>query len=241
MPIELPRFVRRIIFSILFSTLFLSFVGTIVAQSPLLDGRLGWYANQAKAQGKASVVIPVGDVLESNPESLDEALNRTSVVVAKLVSSATTHDKDSIFTWKKYRLTESFTTQPNVPGGELPIAKIPSSLLPLGPGEFLLLDDGGTVVVDGVKTTEQDPDRVVLTEARRHLMFVMFRCSGMMARLNYGAEGLFAVDDSDFVSDSAVEINNPIRKELLARTGGRLSQLRMISPKTPSFSLQKTK
>jgi hypothetical protein len=60
----------------------------------------------------------------------------------------------------------------------------------------------------------------------------------MLALLNYGAEGLFAVDDSDAISDSAIEKNNPIRKELLARTGGRLSQLRAMSPKTPSPSSQ---
>jgi hypothetical protein len=235
---ESPRFVRRITSSILFSTLFLLFAGTSVAQSPLLDGRLLWYANQAKAKGKTSIVIPVGDVFEANPESLDQALNRTSVVVAKLVSSAATHDKDSIFTWKKYRIAERLRTQPNVPAGALPVAEIPPSLLPLGPREFVLVDNGGTVVIDGVKITEQDPDRAVLPEDRRHLMFVMFRCSGMLALLNYGAEGLFAVDDSDAISDSAIEKNNPIRKELLARTGGRLSQLRAMSPKTPSPSSQ---
>jgi hypothetical protein len=199
------------------------------------EGLIAAYVRHAHQTGKTSIRVPYPMVDWAELEDLDHALAHTTVVVARLIASETVYTKDEITTWRKYATTEKLSRQLEVPAR--PCEEIPASMLPFKPGEFLIPDIGGTVEVDGVTLTQQDSMKNDIPVRDRHLMFLMFICSGPVALENYGPDGHFSLDDSDSIHISE-RSQSPLKDELLKRTGGNLSSLRSISSKVVPRSLQ---
>ena len=76
------------------------------------QGNLARYVWQARKSGKTSAVVPYPIVEYAELESLNDALSHTSLTLAELVASETTHDKNDIVTWRKYRALEQWSRQP---------------------------------------------------------------------------------------------------------------------------------
>lgn len=190
------------------------------------EGLLHRYVREAHRTGKTSVRMGYPTLLTAQEYGLDDALARTTVVVAKLIGSATISTPSEIYTWRKYTIIEKLSQQSDVPADLC--YKIPDSLLPLKPEEFVVGEIGGTIIMDGVKLIQQDPTKNEIPSHDRHLMFLLFTCSGSIGLLNYGPDGHFSLDDSDNIHVSE-HSNNRLKDELLLRTGGKLSELRSIS------------
>jgi len=210
----------------------------IVQSAALAQGQglIQQYVREARQSGKASIRIPYPIVEWAELESVPDAIAHTTLVVARLVESETVRTNDEIVTWRKYAILEKLSKQLTVPTGLC--EDIPRSLLPLKPTEFVVPEIGGTVEVDGVTVVQQDPRKNDIPAQDRHLMFLLFVCSGSIALLNYGPYGHFSLDDSDLIHISRYSQNNALKDDLLARTGGRLSSLRAISAQITPRSLQ---
>lgn len=185
------------------------------------------YTRKAKENGKSAIEMMPSTQTWAEPEPLELALMHTSVVVAKVIATEITHDDDNVVTWQKYRILEKLSSQPRVSDQDLPNG-IPASLLPLVPGEFVTSLLGGTTTIDGVTITERYP-APPLPEGKRHLMFLIFKCSGFVAASNYGPVGLFSLDDSDNIEGLTQSDQDQFRSEVLTRTGGKLDSLRDLA------------
>ena len=87
--------------------------------------------------------------------TVDDVLSHYSVVVAELVGRRV--GADAVDTWYKFRISELLAEQPNNPLEAL-MDRVPQDLLPLQPEEFLIVQNGGKLVVDGVTGTETPRD-----------------------------------------------------------------------------------
>ena len=200
------------------------------------EGLIAAYVRHAHQTGKTSIRVPYPIVEWAELEDLDHALAHTTVVVARLIASETVYTKDEITTWRKYAIAEKLSRQLEIPAQHC--GEIPSSMLPLKSEEFVIPEIGGTVEVDGVRLIQRDSTESDIPAQDRHLIFVLIVCSGSIALPNYGPYGHFSLDDSDNVHISAISQNNPLKDELLERTGGKLSSLRSISATIAPRSLQ---
>jgi hypothetical protein len=200
-------------------------------------GSLSWRARQATEGGKTAITIETPDALWAQPVPLREALAHTSLTLATLVASETTHTDYEIITWRKYRILERLSSQPSVRHDFLP-ESVPSSLMPIEPGEFVIPEMGGTVDIDGVTITTRNSEVHVPSGDKRHLMFLLFRASGALAVSNYGPHGQFSVDDTDNIHAWVDADTNPLRSEILDRTGGKLAVMRGLASKSAQQRLK---
>lgn len=138
------------------------------------------------------------------------------------------HDDYHIITWRKYQTLEKLSSQPLIPQEPL-LYTLPESLLPIARDEFVIGDYGGTVTVGGVKMTMEDSGGYLPTSRSRHLLFVMLRASGLLAVANYGSASEYWVDDNDVIHARIESDDNPLRSDLISRTGRHLSQLRTMA------------
>ncbi len=190
-------------------------------------GTLKWRVREAKKLGKTSIELDVGIVEHAATQSLDIALEDTSLVLAKVLKSEADHDDYNVFTWRKYRLLEKLSFQRGVYDRPLP-EDVPADMLPIGPDEFVMAEEGGAIVIDGVTVTMDAGVSHPRPDHLRHLMFVLLVSPGPLALPNYGPIGAFWVDDSDKIHAEVDLDLNPLGAEFLERTGGDLSGARTL-------------
>jgi hypothetical protein len=191
-------------------------------------GTLSRVANKARHDGKSSIDISAPDELWAEPEPLDEALSHTTVVIATEVASDVGNDREDIVTWHKYKLFEKLSSQSFIRNEPLP-QETPSSLLPLAEGEFLVPEIGGTANIEGITIREHSNRDGILPKQQRHLMFLIFRCSGALAVPNYGPASFFWLDNSDNIQAPIQGVKDKFRNGVLTRTGGKLSTMRTLA------------
>ncbi len=202
-------------------------------------GSLAWHATKARNEGKSAVTLgpTIFEYPESEP-SLDEALVRSTVLVASLLESKTSTTEFQILTWRKYRIVERLAMQSR----ELPpqldqnwqaeLALAPKSMLPLASDEFLTDDYGGTAKIDGVTITMTRDGTQDLPVGGRHLVFVLFDSSRQLGGPCYGPGSLFTVDESDTLHarfSSFDSDQNPMLHEIRQRANGKLAGLRALA------------
>lgn len=212
----------------------LAFVSTILSAQETEDAKplrpddnssLRWRAREARRLGKTSISVAAPNHETAQPEPLNAALGHTTLVLARFLGQATTHDEYFVITWRKYRVLEKFS--PMVIFEEQPSEKfidfVPASLLPIAPDEFVMPERAGTDVVDGVTVTMLRSENGVLPETRPLLMFLLFASSGAVAALNYGLQGAFWVDSSETLHLIQGPEGNGLGSELLKRSAGKLA------------------
>ena len=201
-------------------------------------GLLAWQAQKAHTEGKSAVTLGPTILEYPGPEPLETALVHSSVIIATLLESKTTHDQREIQTWRKYRIIEWLSRQSR----ELPperdqnwlatLNTAPKSMLPLAGDEFLMEDYGGTVTVDGVTITITGDGTQELPVGGRYLMFVIFGSAREIAGANYGPASLFTIDDSDTLHARFPKLDsnrNSLLHEIRQRANGTLSGLRSLA------------
>lgn len=215
-------------------------VGTpqMLAQSSE-DGILSMHAAKAHKNGKSSIEIVPPIELWAEPETLDLALAHNTVVIAQLVASDVTHDRNLIITYHKYKLIEQLSTQASPIDNQALPKEIPPSLLPLEPGEFLVPEVGGTAIIDGITIKEHSDRDGTLPEQQRHLMFLVLKCSGALGLPNYGPGSFFWLDDLDNIQVPNQSGAHRVRTEVLTRTGGKLSVMRTLASQVKSAGVKK--
>lgn len=202
-------------------------------------GSLAWWAQKARNEGKSEIKLPA-----RTPEYPDEqdplqvALMDSTVLVASLLESKAVPYEFRILTWRKYKIVERLTTQAR----ELPaernddwqreFALAPKSMLPLGPDEFLMPDDGGTATIEGVKITLGGDGTQELPIGSRQLAFLTFDSARQLGDGHYGPNSFYMIDDSDIIHSRFPKYDsdgNSLLREIRQVTNGKLSGLRAIA------------
>jgi hypothetical protein len=192
---------------------------------------LRWHAREAEKLGETSISIPAPNFEVAQPESLNDALAHTTLVLARFLAQATTHDDDFVVTWRKYRILEKFSSPPIVSqdSDEPFTTYVPASLLPISQSEFVMAEIGGTAVIDGVTITMRNSENRALPEAKPVLMFLQFASSGAIAALNYGTIGAFWTDQFETIHAIDESDDYHLGSELLHRSAGKLSGVRALA------------
>jgi hypothetical protein len=194
------------------------------------QGNLARHVWQARKSGETSAVVPYPIVEYAELEPLNDAVSHTSLTLAQLVASETTHDKNDIVTWRKYRALEEWSWQPHMRPEVFPDNLVPAALLPVAEDEFLIEDIGGRVEIDGIELIEDDPwMRFPPPDQSLHLMFLIFFYSGKLAASNYGPFGIFWVGASEQIHPVTDPKSNLLYDEILKRSDGDLSRLRNVA------------
>ena len=187
-------------------------------------GSVSEYARRAREAGKKTIEYPYPIELHASADSLEDAIPRCTVVLAELVGSVTAYSRYEIATWRKYKIIERLSSQPRAYVLPLP-DNIPKSLLPVGRDEFLLVEAGGTVSIDGVEVTMRNPQLAERPPNRPHLLFLLFQ-SPNFAVSNFGSSGLFWLDESNRIRAEDNSTNNMIGADILRSSNGDLSSFR---------------
>ena len=186
-------------------------------------------AEQAKAKGKHEVTFPTGAThLYGIAQNVDEALSHFSLVVAVVVGRESyVDDSQEIRTWYKFKIVETLRRPPNEDCSACQVAlKAPEAMLPLGDDEFLVLKDGGTVVIDGVKITSFDPNFPDLSLSGRYMLFVSLNPATKVNALGMGPHGIYEIDRSDVVEPILKRERHPLHDDLKARLGRSVNEVR---------------
>lgn len=161
--------------------------------------------------------------------SLSEAIEDYRVVVGELIAQESVwyDPPDTIYTWYKFRLTETLKPKPFVACATCTFTPTPpASLLPLQSGEILL---GGSAMIDNV-VVETDIDNLGgLVPGQNYLLFLNLNSVNRKGNFPIGPQGILVVNpDSTFspVMMLATGETEPIISGLVTQYGNSLTNLR---------------
>lgn len=187
-------------------------------------------ARQAKSEGRQAVTIPAPHFEYSDAIALDEALSSYNLILAEPVEHTTLrHQSDDIRTWYKFKTLELLATGDHSACAKCPSVTPPDTLLPLKPGEFLVATAGGTLSINNVRVTMNDPEYPPFQRSKKYLLFASIRSNGV-ARIGLGPTGVFNVDETGLI-EPINKKPHPIRNEMKERFGSSITTLKELIPK----------
>jgi hypothetical protein len=204
---------------------------TVQKKSPPANGRIKWYANEAKSEGKRRVVF-VSEYLHEYPGSAgtisaEEAFWHSTVVVAHVISQESSYRNNQITTWNKFLIDEVLSDAKELPWPGWQPSTLPSTLLPLQSGEFLIGKSGGIVNIDGVEVEEVDEFYPAYDLNQKYVLLIHLYPSGA-ARTFGGPVGDFRVQQNDKLAGVAEtrHRDHKVRRDFKELYGNSLENLR---------------
>jgi len=180
-------------------------------------------AERAKNEGKQSVRVPSPRIDYAGENiGLDEALQNYSVVVAQPIDSKSyLSDSELIVNWYRFQILESLSQRPPYSCNTCPAAPdLPGDLPRPGQDEFYTVAVGGTVTIDGVQVTMNNPALPQFEKGRKYLLFVSLAPSGV-AVIGGGPSGVFRVGDDEILKPANKD-NRRLKTDIQARFDSRL-------------------
>src|SRR5205807_4323265 len=135
-------------------------------------GTLNGFALEAQGQGDTEINLGEGILFEGTLD-LNAAISNYTVIAATPISqNSYVLDPYSIGTWYKFRVNETLAQKPLRQCADCPpIPDPPADMLPLNPGEILILKPGGSQVVNGVTINIGVSDFPDFTLNQQYLLF----------------------------------------------------------------------
>lgn len=207
-------------------------LSSVEAQTnPPADGSLRWYAQQSAANGETQFALILSPRIPV-ASSLSDAIEDYGVVVGELLAQESVwyDPPDTIYTWYKFRLTETLKQKPFVACATCTFTPTPpSSLLPLQSGEILVPLLGGSAMIDNVVVETNIDNFGGLVEGQNYLLFLNLDSVNQKGNLPIGPQGILVVNpDSTFspVMMLATGETEPIISGLVSQYGNSLTNLR---------------
>lgn len=197
---------------------------TAAPQDVKREGRIALEVKSAKSHGQNNVelVAPIG--MPTGISTVDDVLNHYSVVIAELVGKRVGADADDVNTWYKFRISELLAEQPNN-SLEALTDRVPQDLLPMQPEEFLILQNGGKIVVDGVTVTETPRNDLSFDTPNRYVLFLHFESSSKVASLAADRASAFLITAEGELA-ALTKRPHPLVKDVQVQYNNRLDWLR---------------
>jgi hypothetical protein len=187
-----------------------------------------YYLNEiegARAQGKKELILPAGVATPLPELSLEELLNKYSLLRVKVLDKETTVDESGadIQTWFKLEILETLQKQEKIRDKQLR-DEMPGRLLPLLPSESLLVEQGGVITVDGVTVVrEVSTDGLVYFPKEEYLIVAYLDYGGKLIRPVSGRASVFHVINKRLHS---AQKEHRLVREIEERYGNDLDLLR---------------
>jgi len=202
-------------------------------------GTLHGFAMDAQSRGEYEIDLAKTIIFE-DAVSLDAAIaNYTVLAATPIAKQSYVLDNYSIGTWYKFRVNETLAQKPLMlcSGCPSPIPDtVPPDMLPLNAGEILVLQPGGSQLVDGVTINISVADFPDFTLNQKYLLFLNLDASRSIGSLQVGPAGAYMVDNYGGLSPifQLESGDNPVWDGLTAQYGSNLNQLRnTLNPPPP--------
>jgi hypothetical protein len=212
------------------------------------SGTLEWYAQLAQSQGLSEYHFSDG-ISEYPAPSLDVAISNSNVAVVQLIAAKSyAVEDDSIVTWSKFKILESWrqvaACNACIRDGLAP----PADMLPLNPDEILVLRGGGSLAVNGVLLKSIVYDFPQFSFDHNYVLFFQRDPSQpQVGSLWLGGNGVLPIVSGNQLATvdildttGTTQQYNPFTDELQNRHGNSLDQLR-VACKVPSREVESDK
>jgi hypothetical protein len=160
-------------------------------------GSLRWSVQEAKRKGERkieTITISCGNELSNPQEALKKALSYFAVIVAEPIEKKSYADKHYVNTWYRFKIIETLNPRPLAPCPDcIGLLDPPSDLLPIGDDEILILQNGGTVIIDGVKVIHHSSNRPY-SLSQKYLLFLRPDFTKRAGIAGMGSAAVFAVN-----------------------------------------------
>jgi len=157
-------------------------------------GRLIWYADWAKAKGEQEISFPAEFIRYSVPRSLEQAQTYYSVLVAEPLERKSIASQEKIHIWFKFRIIEELSSPVEQCQDCPSLDSAPTDLLPLQKNEFLAIQNGGELEVNGVRVVSEDVKFPAFKIGKQYLLFVSLDGQKTIGSLQMGPWGTFGVN-----------------------------------------------
>lgn len=192
------------------------------------EGKLKWFSKQAKAKGDEQVVIPArhvnygGSALST---TLDEALSYYTVVIAQPIQEkAYATNPDTIVTWYKFKVVDTLSQSSAAACAECTPLDPPQDLLPIQEDEFLLVKNGGILMIDGVRVNMLDSSFPPFESGKKYLLFISPHPSGV-ATIGIGPRAIFQTEDGEMLK-SINDLSHPVKDVLRHQFGNSVGNFK---------------
>ncbi|HWR34475.1 MAG TPA: hypothetical protein VN622_01235 [Clostridia bacterium] len=192
------------------------------------DPRIQKSVREAKEKKHNKVVLAASGQGAAMVLGIDQALQEHVAVIVTPIGHVAKVDRlgESIYSWYKFTVLESLCRP--VPGGVVP-EDVPSSLLPVRPGEVLAILPGGVLDVDGVRVEELVTGLPFFEDGKQYLLFLSFLGPRSFAdrafgKLTLGTVGVFSIAEDRLLP--AAKGRNPLSVDLRDRFDSSLRVLR---------------
>jgi len=185
----------------------------------------------AKRQGKNRIIFPGPVGIPAIPGSFSKALEEYRVVVAQLIAQKSyPRGETDIKTWNKFKvldeLSQDYATDSyaNSSAETLP-EEIDQALLPIQENEFLAVQSGGVLNLDGVTVIQETSHYPLLSVNQKYLLIVEKSSSKMVKRMLSGPYGVFTITANNHLDPVGKE-TTPLSLDITRRYGRSLERLK---------------
>jgi hypothetical protein len=197
--------------------------------NPPKYGTLRWDVQQAKLHGTGGWrSTSIGMCCEFNRDSLrplQDALSTYSLIVAEPTLKNTYADENQVKTWYKFKVIETLNSRPMFPcAGCFTSPYLLKDLPPIATDEIAILEDGGTMTIDGISISHGSNYSVRFSLFRKYLMFLQMDPAKKMGFTT--REGVFTIGGTGELSPVAPEPSSLLQKYILERDQNSLDQLK---------------
>ena len=181
---------------------------------------------KAKADGVDRVTRLCDSGIPPLDESLDDAARRYSVVIVQALEHYGLIESDKrIGSWWRFQI-RSFVSPSRVSSlapklAQLPKDFQPTRYLPIPPDEVIVFRRGGTVLLDGVSVTEEDPQFDTFIDGQEYVLFLA-QSEDRLASIPLGSDGSYAILNGGLLSSLRNAGRGAIERELEERHHSRL-------------------
>jgi len=186
-------------------------------------GTLDWYAQMAAVKGERRVVIESPIPIYDEVTSLDEALSNYFVIRAQPIAIRShVKDKESIWTWYKFRIIENLSQSSLPRPSNVPAA--PQDLIPGNPDELLLDYEGGNQVINGISVVQMPHGISPFLASKQYILFLTPDASGNGFRIPLGPSGVLVVRNDGSLESASRQAGDLLQKEI----GNSLARFREV-------------
>jgi len=189
-------------------------------------GPLDSLVERAKASGQHEISFPTGVINDYGvARDVDEALSWFDVVVATVVYKKSFVDEsDQIRTWFKFKIIENLHKSNRKCTSCQSTLNLPVEMPPPSDDEFLVLKDGGTVNIKGIRVTSYDSAFPDLSMSARYMLFISPNPDERNNALRMGPLGVYKIDSNDEIEP--LRKDHSLSQDVKARLGDSMSRVR---------------
>jgi len=165
--------------------------------NPPEEGSLRWDVQEAKRKGERQleiITISCGTQLSNPQKALKEALSYFAVIVAEPIEKKSYAEEDAVVTWYRFRIIETLNPRPLACPGCSDSFDPPGDMLPIGNDEILILQGGGTIIIDGVKVVHHFSNKLPYSLSQKYLLFLRPDSTKRTGVAGLGPSGVFTVE-----------------------------------------------